>query len=464
MADRRPRLAVDPPVAARIAALQRIIAGCVVQTTGEAGQRVTKFQRPTGTQDVLPEDQAYWLWIVNTAREVAARYGCQSIDVPLYEYTELFARGVGAGTDIVEKEMFTFRPRPESHQITLRPEFTAGIARAYLQNGMGSWPQPVKLVTFGPVFRYERPQANRFRQHSQFNVEIIGESDPLVDFEVMSLLWDYFSALGLTGLRFQLNSIGSIEARRTFVRDVLAPYLEERRRELPAVDLERLAKNPLRVLDSKEAPTLPIIADAPRLTDYLDGESRDHFLELQRYLRRAGMDFDLNPMLVRGLDYYTRTVFEIHVEGIGAQSALCGGGRYDGLMELLGGAPTPGVGFGSGIERCIAVLRQSGLEPTSSTVCDLWLVYFDLPTKQACVDIATRLRRAGASVQMSYGMKGLRKQVSVGGAHARFVGIIGETELALGTISMKNTQTQDQRSISLASLDGILAVIRDSGD
>ncbi|MEO8084275.1 MAG: ATP phosphoribosyltransferase regulatory subunit, partial [Ardenticatenales bacterium] len=224
---------------------------------------MTQFQRPTGTQDVLPDDQAYWLWIVKTARDVAARYGCQPIDVPLYEHTELFARGVGAGTDIVEKEMFTFRPRPESHQITLRPEFTAGIARAYLQNGMGSWPQPVKLVTIGPLFRYERPQANRFRQHSQFNVEIIGESDPLADFEVMSLLWDYFSELGLTGLRFQLNSIGSVEARRAYIRDSLVPYLERRRSELPPVDLERLAKNPLRVLDSKEAPTQPIVAEAP---------------------------------------------------------------------------------------------------------------------------------------------------------------------------------------------------------
>ncbi|MFN8423109.1 MAG: histidine--tRNA ligase [Anaerolineae bacterium] len=413
---------------------------------------MTKFQRPTGTQDVLPEDQAYWLWIVNTAREVAARYGCQSIDVPLYEYTELFARGVGAGTDIVEKEMFTFRPRPESHQITLRPEFTAGIARAYLQNGMGSWPQPVKLVTFGPVFRYERPQANRFRQHSQFNVEVIGESDPLVDFEVMSLLWDYFSALGLTGLRFQLNSIGSLEARRTFVRDVLAPYLEERRRELPAVDLERLAKNPLRVLDSKEVPTLPIIADAPRLTDYLDEESRDHFLDLQRYLRRAGMDFDLNPMLVRGLDYYTRTVFEVHIEGIGAQSALCGGGRYDGLIELLGGVPTPGVGFGSGIERCIAVLRQFEIRPPTPEKSDLWLVYFDNPTRDACIDMAIRLRREGLSVQMSYGMKSMRRQMAAGGANARYVGIVGDTELVDGTVSLKDMDSRSQATLLRGSL------------
>lgn len=414
---------------------------------------MTQFQRPTGTQDVLPDDQAYWLWIVKTARDVAARYGCQPIDVPIYEHTELFARGVGAGTDIVEKEMFTFRPRPESHQITLRPEFTAGIARAYLQNGMGSWPQPVKLVTFGPLFRYERPQANRFRQHSQFNVEIIGESDPLADFEVMSLLWDYFSELGLTGLRFQLNSIGSVEARRAYLRDALVPYLERRRSELPTVDLERLAKNPLRVLDSKEAPTQPIVAEAPRLIDHLDDESREHFDDLQRYLVSAGMQFDLNPTLVRGLDYYARTVFEIHVEGIGSQSALCGGGRYDGLMELLGGVPTPGVGFGSGVERCIAVLRQFDIAPPAAERADLWLVYFDAPTKFACVELAVRLRRQGVRVQMSFGMRSMRKQMAAGGASARYVGIIGESELSDGTLSLKDMLSHEQQRIDRMALD-----------
>ncbi|MBK6769634.1 MAG: histidine--tRNA ligase [Ardenticatenales bacterium] len=424
---------------------------------------MTDFQRPTGTQDVLPDDQAYWRWILATARDVAGRYGCRPIDIPIYEHTELFARGVGTGTDIVEKEMFTFRPRPESEQLTLRPEFTAGIMRAYLQNGMGSWPQPVRLVTFGPVFRYERPQANRFRQHSQFNVEIIGEADPVVDFEVMSLLWDYFSALGLTGLRFQLNSIGSPQARRSYVADVLVPYLERRRAELPEIDIERLAKNPLRVLDSKEAPTQSVIADAPRLTDHIDDESRAHFADLRRYLDLAGLAYDLNPLLVRGLDYYTRSVFEIHVQGIGAQSALCGGGRYDGLMELLGGVPTPGVGFGSGIERCVAVLKQFDIPPPPLGTPDVWFVYFDGPTKDACVQAAVALRRAGIAASMSPGTKGMRKQLGdASDAGARFAAIIGGDELAAGTVMLKDLAAQEQRVVERDAL--ALAVTGGSPD
>lgn len=419
---------------------------------------MTAFQRPTGTQDILPDDQAYWRWIVATAQATAARYGCQPIDVPLYEHTELFARGVGTGTDIVEKEMFTFRPRPESDSITLRPEFTAGIARAYLQNGMGSWPQPVRLVTFGPVFRYERPQANRFRQHSQFNVEIIGEADAVVDFEVMALLWDYFSALGLTGLRFQLNSIGSPAARRAYVTDVLVPYLGRRYAELPEVDRERLAKNPLRVLDSKEPPTQPVIAAAPRLSDHLDAESRAHFDDLRRYLDLAGLAYDLNPTLVRGLDYYARTVFEIHVAGIGAQSALCGGGRYDGLVELLGGPPTPGVGFGSGIERCVAVLKQFEILPPPLGAPAVWFVYFDAATKDACVAAAVALRRAGVAASMSPGSKGMRKQLGdASDAGARFAAILGGDELAAGTVTLKDLASGEQRVVARAALAGAVA-------
>jgi len=416
---------------------------------------MTSFQRPTGTQDILPDDQAYWRWIVATAQSVAGRYGCQPIDVPLYEHTELFARGVGTGTDIVEKEMFTFRPRPESESITLRPEFTAPLARAYLQNGMGSWPQPVRLVTFGPVFRYERPQANRFRQHSQFNVEIIGEADAVVDFEVMSLLWDYFSALGLSGLRFQLNSIGSPAARRAYVTDVLVPYLGRRYAELPEVDRERLAKNPLRVLDSKEAPTQAVIAAAPRLSDHLDDDSRAHFDDLRRYLDLAGLAYDLNATLVRGLDYYARTVFEIHVEGIGAQSALCGGGRYDGLVELLGGPPTPGVGFGSGIERCVAVLKQFGIAPPPLGGPSVWFVYFDAATKDACVAAAVALRRSGIAAQMSPGGKGMRKQLGdASDAGARFAAILGGDELAAGTVTLKDLATGEQRVVARDALAG----------
>ncbi len=429
------------------------------------------YQRPTGTQDILPEpripghqdpggasDAAYWRWIEDTAREVAARYGYRPVELPAYEHTELFARGVGAGPDIVEKEMFTFRPRPTSDALTLRPEFTAGFARAYLQNGMGSWPQPVKLYTIGPVFRYERPQANRYRQHSQFNCECIGESDPLADFEIMSLLWDYFSALGMKGLRFQLNSIGAPAARKAYVSDVLVPWLQARSADLPEIDRERLAKNPLRVFDSKEERTRAMLEDAPLLADHIDAASSEHFATLRTYLDDNGLAYAVDPRLVRGLDYYARTVFEIHVEGIGAQSALCGGGRYDGLIELLGGQPTPGVGFGAGIERAIAVLRGMDIAPPGLRDPEVFAVYFDEPTKRAAVGLCARLRAAGIGAQCDYGSKNLRKQMKAAfRSGARFAMIIGETELAAGTAMVKDLVAGEQGEVAL---DGIEAHVR----
>lgn len=419
------------------------------------------FQRPTGTQDVLPDDQAYWQWLVATAKSVAERYGYLPIDVPVYEYTELFARGVGAGTDIVEKEMFTFVPRPddekERRQITLRPEFTAGIMRAYLQNGMGSWPQPVKLYTIGPIFRYERPQAGRFRQHTQFNCECIGESDPATDFEVMSILWDSFTELGLTGLTFQLNSIGSLAARRRYVREILVPYLRSREHELNEVDRRRLEQNPLRVLDSKEESAQRVIAEAPVITDYLDEASQEHFATLRHYLELTGRPYVLNPLLVRGLDYYSRTVFEIHAEGIGAQSALCGGGRYDGLAELLGGPPTPGVGFGSGIERAIAALKLQGITPPGLPRPQVFGVYFDQATKDAITVLLSELRQAGLRGVMDYGSKNLKKQMrSASQSGARYALIVGGAELERGEVQVKDLLSGQQQPVERGNVLGWL--------
>lgn len=419
------------------------------------------FQRPTGTQDILPDDQAYWQWLIATAQSVAERYNYQPIEIPVYEYTDLFARGVGTGTDIVEKEMFTFVPRPddekERRQITLRPEFTAGIVRAYLQNGMGSWPQPVKLYTIGPIFRYERPQAGRFRQHTQFNCECIGESDPATDFEIMSILWDYFTELGLTGLRFQLNSIGSAAARRRYVREILVPYLRSRERELNEVDRRRLEQNPLRVLDSKEESAQPVIAEAPVITDYLDEESREHFATLRRYLDLTGRAYVLNPLLVRGLDYYSKTVFEIHAEGIGAQSALCGGGRYDGLADLLGGPPTPGVGFGSGLERAIAALKLQDVAPPALPRPQVFGVYFDQTTKDAVVVLLSQLRQAGLYAEMDYGLKNLKKQMRAASqSGARYALIVGSTELERGEVQVKDLQSGEQQPVERDRLLGWL--------
>ena len=322
------------------------------------------FQAPRGTNDILPEDWPYWRHVMATAERMASLYGFERIDVPIFEATDLFERGMGEGAGVmVDKEMYTFTDKG-GVSLTLRPEFTAGLMRAYLEHGMKVRPTPVKLYTIGPIFRQERPQAGRFRQHTQWNVEVVGEIDPAVDFEVMSIAWSLFSELGFRGLAFQVNSIGCPrEGCRPAHLKALVEYFSAYRDRLNEVDRRRLEVNPLRLLDSKEEASQALLDGAPRSTDYLCDECREHFQTLLGYLASAGLAYSVNPRLVRGFDYYTKTVFEVWAEGIGAQAAVCGGGRYDGLVEVLGGPPTPGIGFGSGIERLILTLKAQGVLP-----------------------------------------------------------------------------------------------------
>ncbi len=319
------------------------------------------YQAPRGTQDILPADRPYWRYVTEEMHRVAALFGLQQIDTPIFEDTGLFVRGVGQGTDIVDKEMYSFQDKG-GDEITLRPEFTAGIMRAYIEHGMHVWPAPVKLYSIGPIFRHERPAAGRFRQHHQFNVEILGEMDPAVDLEVMSVVWTLLTRLGYRGLNFQLNSIGCPQCRPGY-RKVLVDYFQAYEDRLNEVDRRRLAINPLRLLDSKEEAAQPLLNGAPHSADYLCEECATHLATLRGYLDSIGMPHSINFRLVRGMDYYTKTVFEAWSEGIGAQSAVCGGGRYDGLIQELGGPPTPGIGFGMGIERVIASLRLQGVQP-----------------------------------------------------------------------------------------------------
>ena len=299
-----------------------------------------QFQRQSGTLDILPEDQPYWYHVRARARHLAELAGFERIDVPMFEATELFARGVGEGTDIVDKEMYSFEDRG-GHEITLRPEFTAGVLRAYIENGMHVLPQPVKLYTFGPIFRYERPQAGRYRQHTQFNVEVLGDQDPAVDLEVMVLAWDLYASLGFRDLAFQLNSTGCPKCKPGYIA-VLKAYYADHLGETCEDCHRRLEVNPLRVLDCKANGCQPIIEGAPHIIDYLCEACAAHLAELRESLDLLGRSYTVNHRLVRGLDYYTKTVFEVWATGIGAQAAVCGGGRYDGLVELIGGPPTPG--------------------------------------------------------------------------------------------------------------------------
>jgi histidyl-tRNA synthetase len=390
-------------------------------------------------QDVLPSDRRYWDLIVRTASDLAQRYGFQRIDVPIIEYTELFARGVGTASDVfVQKEMYTVEDE-DGTSLALRPEFTAGIVRAHIQNGMSSWSQPVKLYTFGPLFRRERPQAGRFRQHSQFNAEILGEDDPAADLEVMLLAMNLYRALGFQGLTFQLNSTGCPECKPGYIA-ILRRYLDEFVGQLAPVDLERLQRNPLRVLDSKERGMDELLAGAPRIVDHLCNDCAAHFRDLRTLLVALDQPYTINFRLVRGLDYYTKTVFEVWAQGIGAQAAVCGGGRYDGLAEAIGGTATPGVGFGSGIERIVLGLKQQQVEPLEAGEPAILIAHFGEATKAAAVQLTYRLRDAGIGARLAFARtrRSIKSQMrEANRMGVQVVLILGESELSEGVVAIR---------------------------
>ena len=410
-----------------------------------------RYQRPTGTLDTLPEDQHYWYHVRARARHLAEQTGFERIDVPIFEATELFARGVGEGTDIVDKEMYSFADKG-GHELTLRPEFTAGVVRAYIENGMHVRPQPIKLYTFGPIFRYERPQAGRYRQHTQFNVEILGEQDPAVDLEVMLLAWDLYADLGFRNLAFQLNSTGCPRCKPGYVA-VLKDYYAGHRDEICQDCRRRLERSPLRVLDCKADQCQPVIAGAPHILDHLCEECAEHFAALREYLDLLDRRYTINHRLVRGLDYYTKTVFEVWAAGIGAQAAVCGGGRYDGLSELLGGPPTPGVGFGSGLERIILVMKQLGVEVPPLSGPSVFLAHLGPQAKREALQLCDTLRRENVGVWIAFGKRGLRSQLREAGKRSvRYAVILGEDELTTGTATVRDMQAREQVSVELTGL------------
>ncbi|HIP71289.1 MAG TPA: histidine--tRNA ligase [Anaerolineae bacterium] len=400
---------------------------------------MTAIQRAKGMQDVLPEDRRYWDRVIGKATELAGRYGFERIETPIMEYTELFQRGVGQGSDFfVQKEMYTIE-EPDGSSLTLRPEFTAGIMRAYIQNGMSSWPQPVKLYTIGPAFRRERQQAGRYRQHSQFNCEILGEIDPAADVEVMMLAMNLYRELGFKGLTFQLNSTGCPTCKPAYVA-ALTEYLGQHMDKLADIDKERLQRNPLRALDSKEMGMEDLLADAPHIIDYLCQDCADHFSDLRALLDGLGQSYTINFRLVRGIDYYTKTVFEVWAEGIGAQAAVCGGGRYDGLAEDIGGPSTPSVGFGSGIERIVLGLKEAGIEPPATAQPQVFVAHFGGVTKETAVQLTFRLRAAGIGARLAFARnrRSMKSQMREANKHhARVVLIIGEDEMANGVVTVR---------------------------
>ena len=411
------------------------------------------FRAPRGTRDVLPAERATFIRLERIAADLAGRYGYRPIETPLFEQTAVFERGVGEVTDIVEKELFRIAPRTEDGEAwALRPEPTAGIVRAYVQHGMQTLPQPVKLTLTGPMFRYDRPQAGRYREFWQFDIEAIGDPGPAVDAEIIELADRFYREAGIRDPEILLNSIGDRECRPAYVAELSAYYRGHLER-LPTLERERLERNPLRLLDSKEPVMVELATDAPRITDRLCDACAAHFAGVRAHLDALGVAYRLAPHLVRGLDYYTRTAFEVYPRGVaGQQSALGGGGRYDGLVELLGGKPTPGIGFGLGLDRVLLALEAQG-SPAVVEPGPVAVVVGVGPA--ATVDrlrIATVLRAAGIAARAELGQRKLGKQLeSAARERAHFAVILGD-ELADGQIQLRDLDAGSQKLVAVDDL------------
>jgi histidyl-tRNA synthetase len=378
--------------------------------------------------------------------------GFERLDVPIFEATEVFARGIGAGTDVVDKEMYTFTDKG-GRDLTLRPEFTAGVVRAYIENGLHVEVQPQKLYSIGPTFRYDRPQAGRYRQFTQFNAEILGEQDPAADAEIMALVWDLYAGLGFRNLEFQLNSTGCPRCRPGYVAELKA-YYQAHHDHICEDCQRRLESSPLRVLDCKAEQCQPIIEKAPHILDHLCDECDEHFADLRDYLDLLDRRYVINHTLVRGLDYYTKTVFEVWAAGIGAQAAVCGGGRYDGLAELLGGPSTPGVGVAVGLERIIMVMQELGVEAPPAPTPKIFLAYLGREPRRRSLALMDDLRRAEVGAYLALGKdRGLRSQLrEADKRNVRYTVILGGNELESGEATVRNMKSGDQVSVALDEL------------
>nr|BAL57008.1 histidyl-tRNA synthetase [uncultured prokaryote] len=405
------------------------------------------FRAPRGTQDILPPQQPWWRLVISRAEETARRFGYRRIDTPIFEQAGLFVRSVGAGTDIVEKETYTFTDRG-GEEMTLRAEGTAPICRAYLEHGMHTWPQPVRLYYICPIFRYERPQAGRYRQHHQFGVEAIGDPSPAIDAEVIELGWRFLTdasfGLGLQNLTLLVNSIGCPQDRPAYVQRLRAYYEPLLPRLCPDCQGRRFHKAPLRLLDCKQESCQALAQNAPRSVDFLCPACREHWETLKALLRILDIPFTEEHRLVRGLDYYTRTVFEIQPPEERAQAVVMGGGRYDGLIEELGGKPTPGIGFGSGIERLVLQVQRQALSVPQDAPPDVVVAFARPDALSHAFLLASRLRQQGLCALLAP-QRSLKGQLRWATAlQARYALLLGDVELQKGTVVVKDMGTGEQ--------------------
>jgi histidyl-tRNA synthetase len=408
-----------------------------------------------GTRDLLPDDMAWYRVVEDTARDVFERFGYRPIRTPIFEATELFVRGVGEGTDIVEKEMYTFEDRG-GRSVTLRPEGTAAVARACIEHGLVDRAGAQKLHYIGPMYRYERPQAGRYREFWQAGIEAFGVAAPAMDAEVLTCAHVLLAELGIKAFPLQLNSIGG-EERPMYVqrlRDFVRPNVSA----LCGKCQQRFERNPLRLFDCKTPACRDVLAAAPKILDHLSGESQAHLAEVRRLLDRVGVPYELNPYIVRGLDYYTRTAFEVTAEGLGSQDAILAGGRYDGLIGQVGGRPAPGVGFAAGTDRLVLAMQAQGVRPPEPPATGVFVATLGERGRDAAFDVTTALRRIGIASEMELNARSLRAQMKTADQlGARYALLIGEDELAREAATVREMRSGTQESVPLTDVVAYLA-------
>lgn len=415
---------------------------------------------PRGTRDVLPKDINKWVFLEERFKKICGDFGYEEIRTPIFEHTELFQRGVGETTDIVEKEMYTFTDKG-GRSLTLKPEGTAAVVRAYLEHKLYTLPQPIKLFYEIPGFRYERPQAGRLREFHQFGIEVLGAADPQIDVEVIALAMMFFDRLGLKDIELHINSIGCPKCRQAY-KETLLDIMNERANLLCDTCKNRLKRNPLRIFDCKNPECKKNIKNIPTMLESLCKDCKNHFEKLKSGLSLIGLNYIINPNIVRGLDYYTRTVFEIVSKELGAQDTICGGGRYDGLVEECGGGPTPGIGFAMGIERLIMTLDAQGFDFPTARPIDVFIITLD--DEKADLEglkLLYKLRNEEISADKDYLGRSLRSQMKYADKYnARYTIIIGEEEIEKGKYTIKEMNTGDQKEMSFEELINLLKLKR----
>ena len=406
---------------------------------------------PKGTKDILPSESYSWQYVEEKIRQIARLYGYREIRTPIFEHTDLFVRSVGDTTDIVQKEMFTFEDKGK-RSITLKPEGTAGVVRAYIEHSLYAEPQPIKVYYITPCFRHERPQAGRQRQFNQFGVEVFGGKEASLDAEIISLAVKLFDSLAIKGLKVNLNSIGCPDCRGPY-HEKIKEYLGDNINSLCKSCSDRYEKNPLRILDCKEEGCKALIAGIPLILDNLCDECKDHFDQVKAFLDAKGIDYQINPLIVRGLDYYTKTVFEIISDSLGAQSTVCGGGRYDGLVEECGGPKTPGIGFAIGLERLMMILEAQKAIDIIEEPMDIYIATIGYMARLKASDLISVLRKKGISADMDHVGRSIKAQFKYAGKQGyKFVCTIGENELTTGDLRIKNMKEGKEDSIRIESL------------